>query len=90
MTATTAFKNSPQPNEVTKGAAAIGGGAVLLDAANSVWKLSAVGTPVDGTSGTGAGWAGPGSEFTDVTGANLYVNGGTKASPTWKLVTRAA
>jgi len=48
------------------------------------------GVPVDGVSGTGAGFAGPGSICVDYTNANLYVNANTKASPTWKLVTRAA
>jgi hypothetical protein len=46
--------------------------------------------PVDGTSGTGAGTAGKGSRYTDTTNGNLYLNANTKASPTWKLVTRAA
>ena len=46
------------------------------------------GAPTDAT--TGANVAGIGSQYTDVTNANLYINGGTKASPTWKLVTRAA
>lgn len=46
--------------------------------------------PVDGVSGTLAGVAGPGSLLIDVTGMNLYINGGTKTSPAWKLVTRAA
>jgi hypothetical protein len=57
-----------------------------------MWKLAAAGTPVDGAvgTGTGAGFAGIGSEFTDTTAGNLYINGGTLASPVWKLVTRAA
>lgn len=46
------------------------------------------GVPVDGT--TGLNVAGAGSQYTDVTNANLYLNAGTKASPAWKLVTRAA
>jgi hypothetical protein len=45
--------------------------------------------PVDGTSGTGAGTAGPGSMYVDTAGADLYINAGTLASPAWKLVTRA-
>lgn len=52
--------------------------------------LQLAGVPVDGVSGTGAGFAGPGSICIDYTNANLYVNANTKASPTWKLVTRAA
>ena len=46
------------------------------------------GVPTDGT--TGANVAGIGSQYTDITNGNLYLNGNTKASPTWKLVTRAA
>lgn len=38
----------------------------------------------------GAGFAGKGSICVDITNANLYVNAGTKATPTWKLVTRTA
>lgn len=55
-----------------------------------IWKVA--GVPVDGTSGTGAGRAPKGSLAIDYTNGNLYVNGGagTKASPVWKLVTKAA
>jgi hypothetical protein len=38
----------------------------------------------------GANVAGPGSMCIDYTNANLYINGGTKAVPAWKLVTKAA
>jgi hypothetical protein len=38
----------------------------------------------------GAGVAGAGSMCIDTTAPNLYINGGTKAVPAWKLVTRAA
>lgn len=47
------------------------------------------GVPTDGTSGTGLG-AAKGSLLIDTTNANLYINANTAASPTWKLVTRAA
>lgn len=55
-----------------------------------IWVVA--GVPVDGTSGTGAGSAPKGSLAIDYTNGNLYVNGGagTKASPVWKLVTKAA
>lgn len=43
-----------------------------------------------GVGGTGGGQAGPGSRYTDTTAGNLYLNGGTKVRPVWKLVTRAA
>jgi hypothetical protein len=58
--------------------------------ANDVMRVSGAGAPVDGTSGTGAGQTGKGSTYIDVTNANHYINAGTKASPTWKLITRAA
>lgn len=40
--------------------------------------------------GTGIAVAGPGSRYTDITNAKLYINGGTLAVPVWKLVTSAA
>lgn len=58
--------------------------------ASDVVDITGAGAPVDGTSGSGAGVAGPGSRYTDTTNKNLYINANTKASPTWKLVTRAA
>lgn len=57
---------------------------------DDVVYFQGAGVPVDGTSGTGAGMAGKGSLYIDRTNANHYINGNTKASPTWKLVTRAA
>lgn len=57
---------------------------------NDVCIIQSAGAPTDGTSGTGAGEAGPGSLCVDRTNKNVYVNANTKASPTWKLVTRAA
>jgi hypothetical protein len=33
--------------------------------------------------------AGIGSRYTDVTAGKLYINGGTKAQPVWKIVTSA-
>lgn len=51
------------------------------------------GAPVDYTDGTppatGEGVAGIGSRYTDITAGKLYINGGTKAQPVWKLVTSA-
>ncbi len=41
------------------------------------------GAPSNGTSGTGVGVAGKGSLVVDATNGILYVNVGTKASPTW-------
>lgn len=64
--------------------------AVSLSMGNDVVILTNAGVPTNGGAGTGVGVAGPGSICVDYTNANLYVNGNTKASPTWKLVTRAA
>jgi hypothetical protein len=50
-----------------------------------VLKLNA-GAPTDGASGTGNGYAGPGSLLVDYTNAKLYINNGSKASPTWTVV----
>lgn len=52
--------------------------------------IESEGVPTDGGAGTGAGFAGKGAFCVDVTNADLYLNAGSKASPTWKLVTRAA
>ncbi len=52
--------------------------------------LNLAGVPVDGVAGTGAGFAEIGSLAINRTAGNIYINAGTKASPTWKLVTRAA
>jgi hypothetical protein len=38
---------------------------------------------------TGANQAAPGSLYTDTTNAKLYINGGTKAVPSWRIVTSA-
>lgn len=43
-----------------------------------------------GVTGTGGGQAGPGARYTDIAAGQLYLNGGTKIRPVWKLVTRAA
>jgi hypothetical protein len=64
-----------------------------LAAADLFW-LAGAGAPVDYTDGdpaaTGEGTAGIGSLYTNTTNGKLYVNGGTKAQPIWKLVTSAA
>lgn len=41
------------------------------------------GAPTSGASGTFNGFAGIGALLLDITNANLYINTGTKASPTW-------
>src|SRR4051812_36164846 len=58
----------------------------LRDAVNNnVWNLVGSGAPTNGTSGTAVGLAGPGSTYTDYTNSLVYVNTGTKASPTWTV-----
>lgn len=49
---------------------------------NNVVEFTGTGTPTNGTSGTGVGFAGPGSSFMSTNGTR-YVNQGTKASPFW-------
>lgn len=82
---------SPTVSYHSKGAMACNG--ILLDPANSVWIFTGTASPTDGTSGDGAGWAGPGSLYLYLaSGApKWYVNGGagTKASPAWKIITSA-
>lgn len=61
--------------------------------ADDVLLISGAGAPVDYTDGdpvaTGEGTASIGSVYSDVTNGKLYVNGGTKAQPVWKIVTSA-
>lgn len=61
-----------------------------LRLSKEVCLLNGAGVPADGGAGTGAGFAEIGSQYMDRTNGNLYLNAGTKAAPTWKLVTRAA
>ena len=59
----------------------------LNDAANNnVWDLVGTGAPTNGTSGTGANLAGPGSTYTDYTNKIKYMNTNTIASPTWSVM----
>lgn len=44
---------------------------------------------LSGGTGIGIGTAGKGSRYTDTTNGKIYVNGGTKAVPSWKIVTSA-
>jgi len=89
MTATAKYKKPPPVNQVSKGLASMKG--LLFDNENSLYLMAAAGTPVDGTSGTGAGFAAPGSLYIDITTPKIYINGGTgtKLSPVWKIVTSA-
>lgn len=62
----------------------------IVRSVKEVCWLEKAGVPTDGSGGDGAGFAEKGSLCTDLSNGNLYINGNTKASPTWKLVTRAA
>ena len=75
---------APGVNQTSKGA--IGFTQAVIDQRNGVWLLIEAGAPVDGTSGTGASFAGPGSLYIDITGTKIYINTNTKASPTWTVV----
>lgn len=52
----------------------------------SIWDIADAGAPTNGTSGTGVGYSGPGSEYTNITTGAKYINTGTKASPVWSLL----
>lgn len=54
----------------------------------TVYDLVGAGAPTNGTSGTGAKVAGIGSTYTDTTNKRRYINRGTKASPTWEMISR--
>lgn len=54
----------------------------------NVQVVTNAGAPVNAV--TGAGELDPGSLLIDVTNFNIYINAGTKASPTWALVSLSA
>lgn len=60
---------------------------------NEILILSGSDVPVDYTDGdpaaTGEGFAGPGSIYLRTATGKMYLNGGTKAQPLWKIVTSA-
>lgn len=61
-----------------------------LRLSKEVCVLQGAGVPTDGVAGTGAGVTEIGSIYLDRTNGEAYINAGTKASPTWKKITRAA
>lgn len=77
--------NAAQPNQYGQSTLNIW---AMLNALvkNNVGVLVTDGAPTSGTSGTFAKFAGPGSLLVDNVNAVLYVNTGTKASPTWTSV----
>lgn len=72
-----------RPSTLDRGATSFTGGVGL---GKDVWMIQGAGAPTSGTSGTGVGRCGKGSQYTDRTNAKLYINTGTKASPTWTVV----
>lgn len=50
---------------------------------NYVGPFTNAGIPTNGTSGTFAGYAGPGALLFDITNGATYVNTGTRLSPVW-------
>lgn len=61
-----------------------------LRMSKEVCFLNGLGDPTDGGAGTGAGYAGTGSQYVDRTATStaLWINVGTKASPAWKKMAR--
>ena len=53
---------------------------------NETFILPFNAAPVNGTSGTFAGFAGPGTLLIRTDTPTLYINTNTKASPTWTVV----
>jgi hypothetical protein len=60
--------------------------AVVYGPLANVQIVTNTGVPTNGASGTGAGTAMPGSLLIDTTNFNLYLQGGTQASPTWGVI----
>jgi hypothetical protein len=81
------------PRFATQALAAARAASDATFAASDLLWLTGDGAPVDYTDGdpaaTGEGAAGKGSLYTDYTNGKLYVNGGTKAEPAWKIFTSA-
>jgi hypothetical protein len=86
MTASTHFLYPPALNVLSKGAVAAEAFCFCLT--QELYDLGSPGTPVNGVAGTGtgAGFAGIGSRYTDTTAGKLYINTGTKLSPVWTVV----
>ncbi len=55
-----------------------------------IWDIADTGAPTSGTSGTGVGYSGPGSVYTNISNGAKYVNTNTKASPTWSILASSA
>ena len=77
-----------------KGLVRLGGrfsNAGTVETVNDLLVLAGTAAPTNGASGTGAGDADAGSLYVRQSGSSskIYINGNTKASPTWNLVTSA-
>ncbi len=59
----------------------------VLGTLGDVVDIVGAGAPTDSV--TGANVAGIGSRYVNTTNGKLYLNGGTKAAPVWKIVTSA-
>jgi hypothetical protein len=76
-----------RPQTVTQGIHQMGR-AVIGEGEQAISIFTGSAAPSDGTSGTGAGVARPGSLYirADTTNSKLYINTNTTASPTWTAV----
>lgn len=74
-----------RPSQTTRGIVAGRGG---VNIGNGAYLFTGTAAPTDGTSGTGAGWAAPGSVYIrcSTTNSKIFVNTNTTASPTWTVV----
>lgn len=68
-----------------KGKVAFAAGAIYQDGVSSLAVYKNAGAPTSGTSGTLAKIAPIGALLVDTTGARLYINTNTVASPTWTI-----
>ena len=70
-------------NILTNGVGGVGQLVLGVGAANPILMVRNAGAPTNGTAGTQAGRAYPGSALFDITNKHLYINENTTASPTW-------
>jgi hypothetical protein len=69
-------------NELTQGQAKVGS----LFLQGGVLVVTGAGAPTNGTDGTFAGRAAPGSMYVRTSNGSIYSNTGTKSSPSWTLL----
>lgn len=75
----------PRAAIATKGAVEAKAGFMFGD---GLWLITGSAAPTNGTSGTGAGYAAPGSLYVraSTTNSKMYINTNTTASPSWTVV----